>query len=388
MDTPSKSDTTSHLGLNRDAGLSDHPYPRTWIVLGDKQGDNTQVKAVVEALGWDYEHKYIRVLPPFVYGKPRVAATLYHIDQTCSDRLKPPWPDLIITSGRRPANVALWIRQQSGNQCKIVLLGKPSGLINHFDLIIHSSEIQMIRLANVMRITLPLMYIDKTTMAKATDDWQDQLANLPRPLIGLFIGGPTVPYAYDSSVPNHLIEFAKKIIAEGGTPYFSSSRRSPAAIVKALKHGLPKQAMLHEWTPDSSNNPYFGLLGLADGFVVTGDSISMMTEIALLQKPLAIFSLPLSRLGAIDQIRRSFASMLFAPTSNDMYGQLRRYIATALFHLGILSQTRDFRGFHQLLINKKLAIRFGDEFSTPLGNLPDDLIKVVDRIKRLMGLRQ
>ena len=38
-----------------------------------------------------------------------------------------------------------------------------------------------------------------------------------------------------------------------------------------------------------------GLLGLADGFVVTGDSISMMVEIARLGRPLAIFDLPTGR---------------------------------------------------------------------------------------------
>ena len=116
--------------------------PRTWLVLGDKKGDNGQVYTVADALGWDYELKNIRVLEPYVFGKHKVAPTLYHIDREKSDELVPPWPDLIITVGRRPANVALWIREQSGRRTKIVLVGKPSGLMDEFDLnLVTNSEV-------------------------------------------------------------------------------------------------------------------------------------------------------------------------------------------------------------------------------------------------------
>ena len=46
---------------------------------------------------------------------------------------------------------------------------------------------------------------------------------------------------------------------------------------------LPDGARLHRWHPDAKpeENPYLGLLGLADGFVVTADSASMVVEVEL-----------------------------------------------------------------------------------------------------------
>ena len=35
---------------------------------------------------------------------------------------------------------------------------------------------------------------------------------------------------------------------------------------------------IFRWTPDASENPYFGYLSVADAIVVTADSMSMMAE--------------------------------------------------------------------------------------------------------------
>ena len=42
----------------------------------------------------------------YVDGKPWVRPSLHHIDLARSDALEPPWPDLIITVGRRPSMAA------------------------------------------------------------------------------------------------------------------------------------------------------------------------------------------------------------------------------------------------------------------------------------------
>ena len=101
--------------------------PRVWVILSDKRGDNGQVETLVDALGWPVENKYVHMKPEWVLGKPRYRPSLDHLDLSRSDPLEGPWPDLIITVGRRPSMVALWVKQQSGGKTKIVLIGKPSG---------------------------------------------------------------------------------------------------------------------------------------------------------------------------------------------------------------------------------------------------------------------
>ena len=200
---------------------------------------------------------------------------------------------------------ALWIARQSGWRTKLVLVTKPSGMTRRFDLIIASAETQMPPLPNVLTVTLPLMRIDEGKVATAAATWRSRLAVLPRPLIGFMIGGPTGPFRFDDTVTERLLAVIDQVAAAGGTPYLTTSRRTPEATIQALQARLPKSARLFRWTPDAPDNPYLGLLGLADGFVVTGDSISMLVEIAGLKKPLAILELPCGWLGRLDMLRRA-----------------------------------------------------------------------------------
>ncbi len=365
------------------------PLPRVWLLVGDKSGDNAQVDAIEQVLDWPYERKYIHVREPYATAKPRVQASLYHIDASLSAPLQPPWPDLIITIGRRLSMVALWIRQQSGGRTKIVLLGKPSGKLQHYDLIIASAEIQLPPLPNVLAITLPLMRSHTTAIHTAVERWRTRFATLPRPLIALLVGGPTGPFVFDTTVVIRLLKRATEIVGnDGGTPYITTSRRTPPALVDALQAKLPSGAHLFRWTPDATDNPYLGLLGLADGFMVTGDSISMMVEVVRLGKPLAIFPLPLGKLGMLDQFRRSLARRLFAPATEPMPKRnIRQALARAAYHVGLINQTRDFSAFHQLLIQQDLAVHADQAFSPPRGQLPDDLSAVIANIKALMEHR-
>jgi mitochondrial fission protein ELM1 len=358
------------------------------LVLGDKKGDNGQVETLARALGWDCERKHLQMREPYVLGKPKVKASLHHIDPSRSDPLEPPWPDLVITIGRRPSMAALWIREQSGGHTKIVLIGKPSCAIERLDLIIASSEAHLPPLPNVMSVSLPLMQVDEAAVAAAGAAWQARFAELPRPLIGIMIGGPTSPFSFNASVVDGLIEVVTEIVhGLGGTPYITTSRRTTPRLVADLKAKLPPEARLFEWSPEASDNPYLGLLALADGFVVTGDSVSMMVEIVRLRKPLAIFPLPSGRLGALDQARRSFARWIFSPDGETQAARLRRVLARALYRLGLLTQTRDFRAFHRMLIDLGLAVPLGKGFLPPRGELPDDVGPAVSRIKALMADR-
>ena len=114
-------------------------------------------------------------------------------------------------------------------------------------------------------------------------------------------------------LPNACWRSSIGVAAAGGTPYLTTSRRTPARSIEALRARLPASARLFRWTPDAADNPYLGLLGLADGFVVTGDSISMLVEIAACEKPLAILELPCGWLGRFDMLRRRWIRQMFDP---------------------------------------------------------------------------
>ena len=143
-----------------------------------------------------------------------------------------------------------------------------------------------------------------------------------------------------------------------------------------------------EGAPSAVDNPYRALLGTADGFVVTGDSISMLVEVAALGKPLAIFPLPTGLFGSLDQLRRKWQRKLFSPSGDTRGDRLRQALARAIYRcdrLGLLQGTRDFRYFHELLVERHLAVWAGEPLRIGGTVPPDDLRVVVERIRGLVG---
>jgi mitochondrial fission protein ELM1 len=369
--------------------------PRIWRVLGDKRGDNGQVEMIAAALrdahGWSSELRHLEMRPDFVLGKPRVGPTLYHLDLAKSDALEPPWPDLILTSGRRPANAALWIKRQSGGRSRIVLVGKPSGVsAPQFDLIVTSAETLPAPFDNVLHVGLPLMAVDPARLATAESEWRARLDALPRPLVAILIGGPTNPFRYDATLRTALRARIDAVLAEGGTPYLVGSRRTPPGFLAALAEGLPEGTPVFDWASPGAENPYAGLLALADRFVVTGDSISMQVEVARLGKPLEIVPLPTGIFGGLDHARRSASAWLFQPRrANTLSETARIALARGLYRARLMPQTRHFPRFHEMLIARGLATWAGDT-ATPQPPEADlgtdtDMTRILARIDRLIA---
>jgi hypothetical protein len=166
----------------------------------------------------------------------------------------------------------------------------------------------------------------------------------------------------------------------------TTSRRTTDEVIEVLRERLPPQAVFYQWSAEAAENPYRALLGTADGFIVTGDSVSMMVEVIYLHKPLAIFPLPVGWLGGIDQLRRSLAHWLFNPRRESRADRLRHRLARGVFHVDVfkvLCATRDFRAFHRLLVEQGLAVWSGQPFRHQQVALPDDVGAVVRRIESL-----
>ena len=363
-------------------GSLDRP-PRIWLVIGDKLGDNAQVEIIAAALGQPCERKQLYFLAPYMLGKPPFKASLYHLDKARSATLEPPWPELVITIGRRPAMAALWIREQSGGRTQVVLLGRPKRWLEEFALVIATPQYCLPNRPNVLPIDLPLMRSNTTAVAAAANAWQARLAALPRPLTAVLVGGQTKPFVFDSKVAAQLLAQLGQVAAEtGGTLYITTSRRTPPAVVEALQAGLPPGAILYRWQANDSANPYLALLGLADRFIVSGDSISMLVEVARLGKPLAIFPLPY-KLAVVERLRNAL-TRLVQPGAAGRRAPLQA-LGDGLYRLGLIGYSRDLTAVHELLIKRGLAVRLGEPFLPPGPQLLDDLPHVVvERIKALL----
>jgi mitochondrial fission protein ELM1 len=355
--------------------------PRIWLLTGAKQGDNAQASRLTDAMGLAYERRRIVLKPGFDLAKPRVEASLHHVDLTASDKLEPPWPDLVLTIGRRMAMVALWIKAQSP-QTRLALIGPPKREADKFDLIVVPFHYRTEERPNICRIGLPLLGITPERVTAEKERWQARFANLPRPLTVLLCGGNIGSYSLDPKTARAILATIEGV-RDGGSLHVVTSRRTPPETVTAMANALPEGAELHRWDTAGSDNPYVGLLAHGDRFIVTGDSVSMLVEVARLGKPLAIAPLRQANRIVTNVLRR-----LHLPdeTAYGIAGGVQRAMDHFLPLIGLEASTRDFALLHDLLYQKGWAVPLGAPFATPTDPPADDTAIAAGRLRALLEL--
>jgi mitochondrial fission protein ELM1 len=261
---------------------------RIWVLTGGKSGDDGQARAVAHTLGGTVEEKSVRwnclrLLPNWLVG-----AHLMGFDHRRSSVLRPPWPDLVLGVGRRSVRAALWIRRQSANQAKIIQLGRPRAPLSWFDLVITTPQYQLPCEPNVVMARLP--FASATSSPDDTEHWSKRWAGLARPLTGVLIGGSTYPYRLTQNTLAQIID-QSQAISSSGTLVVVASPRTGAVATNQLARLVWQPHEFHPWS-GSAPNPYRSLLQVADRFVVTEDSASMLAEAASTGKPVSVVFLP------------------------------------------------------------------------------------------------
>jgi hypothetical protein len=256
--------------------------------LGKKAGDNTQVRALAEELGWGYQEKHIFARPTELLVHLGAGATLAGIDRSRSSELAAPWPDIVISAGRRNEPVARWIRQQSAGSTRLVHIGRPWAPLSTWDMIITTPQYFLPRQANIVHNSLPLHRGTEAGLARA-EDFRSQFQQLPRPWVALLMGGDSGRFVMTPEKGLRLGRLAQQLaLAAGGSVLATDSPRTPRAAGDAMHAQLQQPSYCYRWG-EAGDNPYQGLLALADAFVVTGESMSMLGEAVDTGKPLYIF---------------------------------------------------------------------------------------------------
>ncbi len=266
--------------------------PSTWLLMGRKEGDNRQLQALVDRLGWAYETKRFAYRRSELLTNLLLGPNLLGMRAAQSSPLAPPWPDLILTAGRRNEPIARWVQRQSGGRTKLVHLGRPWARPEAFDLIITTPQYRLPPRANILENETVIHGLEPAPLAAAAETMRSNLPELARPLIAVLVGGSAGPFTLDAETARRLAEVAKGLAKrDGGTLLVTTSARTAPEAAEALRRALPDAGLFYPWQTGDANNPYLGLLGLADILVATGESISMATEACATGKPVYLFDL-------------------------------------------------------------------------------------------------
>ncbi|MGC1413540.1 MAG: mitochondrial fission ELM1 family protein, partial [Acetobacteraceae bacterium] len=159
-----------------------------------------------------------------------------------------------------------------------------------FDLIVVNRHDELTG-PNVVVTRTALHRVTPARLAAAGEAWRPRLAHLKRPLVAVLVGGSNGRFRLDAAVGSELAgQLAAMMRDDGVGVAVTPSRRTDAAVTRVLAETLQPLGG-HVWD-GSGENPYFGMLALADAIVVTMDSVSMVSEAVATAAPVMLARLP------------------------------------------------------------------------------------------------
>ncbi len=207
-----------------------------------------------------------------------------------SDPLTPPFPDLLIATGRHSITASLLVKRLSGGKTRTVQLQNPVISATHFDLVVVPRH-DGLSGPNIVSTKGALHRIMPDILREGAAKLSPHLSHLNRPYIGVLIGGTNAAYRLEQTEMAALATGLKTAAANANASLIiTPSRRTGEDNIRVLKDMIGDTP--HFLWDGTGDNPYFGILGLADYLVVTADSVNMVSEAASTGKPVYVASLP------------------------------------------------------------------------------------------------
>lgn len=288
--------------------------PTAWVLAAPGAGDNGQLRTLVQLL--EAEARWVDQVDP-VSRVLRDRFTSFRAREIPRDKralYQPPWPDLVLIAGGRAVIDACRIRQASGGRTKVICVGRPWAPLHWFDLVVTTPQYRLPEADNVITLDLPL-----NAPPRASDDdlrrWRGELEGLPRPMLGVILGGDSGSYRFDAGSAEDLARSINGIAGQrGGSAVVVGSPRTPQKAIEDLARSLEVPARILPWAPQGSN-PYASVLQLADALLVTGDSASMLAEACHAGKPVAVHGLRERARSRLNRKIRAMTPMLAGVTA-------------------------------------------------------------------------
>lgn len=298
-----------------------------------RAGENGQIEALTGALGQRLGAPVRTLTPRWRLPQANLLSLTRQVSLRGAAPLALPAADrhLIISAALRNEALARALAQRSP-QGITVFLGRTWAPPDAFSLTVTTPQYRRPAHSKVLENPLTLHDINKALGDNARDAHHPQLPAVAQEALGVLIGGPSGPYTLGPKGARRLL--AEALALAGDRPlWVTTSPRTPStAVARLAAHAWRPQDRFLPW--GSEPNPYRGILARAGAFLVTGDSIAMLSEALGTGKAVRVFDL---------------GDMAWRGSGRPRDRTLQSLAYSALFHLGPQRLSRDLRCVFQRL---------------------------------------
>ncbi len=257
----------------------------SWLLTEGAHGMISQVEGLAKALNTTFTHKTVRLsfftklLPPKITPKQKLFFNFRELVANAD-----PIPDFIISCGRKSVipNILIkdFIKKKYNKDIKNIHIQDPKISTKYFNFVVAPKHDNPIIGDNVLLSQGALHYLDEQDVKSLNIKAEKN--------ISLILGGPNKYYSFSyEKIKNVFLQLTKD--SEINKINIVASRRTPIKLFEKLKNEFQDPRIVYDFSLNKNN--YTKSLSEASHIFVTCDSISMISEAAITEKPIYVVQL-------------------------------------------------------------------------------------------------
>lgn len=196
-------------------------------------------------------------------------------------------PNLIISIGKKSTPYAIYLKKKFKGAKLVFLMPSNSLSQKYGDLIFyHSYKNVTYQDAKYVPIISAPHLVNKDNLEVSQSEWSSEFSKFKKPITSLILGGDAKKIHLNSKGIYELVAVIKKIKnLVGGSIFITTSRRTGLENEQYLKEQMSDMISNAEcffWgyneNKDSHANPYLAMLASSKYVIISGESISMISE--------------------------------------------------------------------------------------------------------------
>jgi len=268
---------------------------KIWVLADNRAGNRSQIIGLAQKISKNFEIKTIKYnyfikIPNFLKFGFLIGITKETKKDILSNK---DIPNIIISAGRRSAILSAYLKKKFPNIYNIHLMN-PNLSFAKFDHIIlpnHDNNVKQNH-TNISYINGALSLVNKQSNEQYYQKHHKFFAKFSKPVISVLIGGDSKNKVFSQKDIEKFLKLCQNISQKYNCQMlFLNSRRTNKKINNFLKNFLEEnfEHNVCHYQDINSHEIYLASLYKAKIIIVTGDSISMCSEICLSGKYILIY---------------------------------------------------------------------------------------------------